>query len=256
MPETPLDLAFRAQQADPADAMLRLRFHERILDAELVLLLAAEATADRAEPEVYDLADGRFVLAFDRDDRLAAFLGAPAAFAALAGRRLVAMLAGQGVGLALNLGAPSATLLSAEAVVWLAVMAGQGPAEAAARPIGYGAPDAPQALLAALGPKLAAMADLIETACLVEARYAEAHARLLLALGGVPEPARASVAAAVAEAVRFTGLDALALDVTFLDPGAPGRAAIERAGLQLELPMPTTPERRGPGMDPGRPPRL
>ena len=41
--ETPLDLAHRAQAADPDDAALRLRLHERVLDAELLLVLAAPA---------------------------------------------------------------------------------------------------------------------------------------------------------------------------------------------------------------------
>ncbi len=254
MTETPLDIAFRAREADPDDASLHLRFHERILDAELLLLLEAEA-GDRLEPRIFDLADGRFVLAFDRDDRLEAFLGAPAHFAALSGRRLAALLAGQGIGLALNLGAASATLLPPDAVGWLAGMAGQGPEEAAARPIGYSRPDAPPALLAALGAKLAAMADVIATAHLVEARYPDAT-RLLLALAGVPDQARPAVAAAVNEAVRFTGLDGLTLDVTFLDPAAPGRDALERTGLRMDVPAAPRPSRSGPGLDPGRPPKL
>ena len=65
----------------------------------------------RSTCAVYDLSDGRFVLAFDREERMAAFLDAPAPFAALSGRRLAALLDGRKLGLALNLGAPSATLL-------------------------------------------------------------------------------------------------------------------------------------------------
>ncbi len=253
MTETPLDRAFRAQEADPSDPLLRLRFHERILDAELLLLLEAEP-GDRLAPRVFDLADGRFGLAFDRDDRLAGFLGAPAHFAALSGRRLATMLAGEGTGLALNLGTPSATLLAAEAGDWLAAMAGQGPSVSAARPLAYAVPEPPPALLAGLAAKLAALADVVATAHLAEARY-PAGTRLLLALGGVPEAARPAVAAAIAEAVRFTGLDGLDLDVTFTDPDSPGRAALERTGLRLHLPEPQTP-RPGPGMDRDRPPRL
>ena len=255
MTETPLDLAFRAQEADPADPALRLRFHERILDAELLLLLETEAGDDLA-PRVFDLADGRFVLAFDRDDRLAAFIDGPAHFAALPGRRLAALLAGQGIGLALNLGAASATLLPAEAVDWLAEMVGQGLDTAAARPVSYASPDVPPALLAALGAKLAAMTDAVASAHLAAARYADGATRLLLALGGVPEAARPAVAAAIAEAVRFSGLYGLSLDVTFPDPDAPGRAALTRAALRLDLPPPPQPARQAPGSDPTRPPRL
>ena len=39
----------------------------------------AEAADGAIEPQVYDLSDGRFVLAFDRDERMAAFLDAPVA---------------------------------------------------------------------------------------------------------------------------------------------------------------------------------
>jgi SseB protein N-terminal domain len=258
MPETPLDLAFRQQEADPADPVRRLRFHERVLDAELLLLLEAPAAGDRLRPRVFELAEGRFVLAFDRDDRLAAVLDAPAPFAALAGRRLVAMLAGQGVGIGLNLGdAPSATLLPAEAVDWMAGMLSQDPGEAAERPRDFAAPAAPPELVAALGPKLAAMAEVIAEAFLVEAGYAGGDRRLLLVLTGVPEPAWPGVAAAVGEALRFSGLDDAALDVTFLGADRPERLAVERVALRFELPRPAAAAARpGPGTDPRRPPKL
>lgn len=254
MAETPIDAAFRAQEADPADPALRLRFHERVLDAELVLVLAGPA-GERIEPEVLALEAGRFVLAFDRDERLAAFLEAPAPFAALSGRRLVALLAGQGIGIALNLGAPSGTLLPPEAVDWMAAIGAEAPAEAAGRIREVGAPDAPPALVAALGAKLAAMAGVVAEAHLVGARFDDGRSGLVLALVGVPEEARTGVAAAIAEAVRLSGAGEPGVDVTFLAPGASGLGAMARAGLRLELPR-AAEAPVGPGMDPERPPRL
>lgn len=248
--ETPLDLAFLAQEADP-DPALRLRFHERVLDAELAVPLAGSGAADALAPQVFELEDGRFVLAFDRDERLADFLGAPTEFAALSGRRLVALLAGQGTGIALNLGAPSATLLPAEAVAWLAEMAAPAPEGREARLAGLAAPEVPDALAAALAAKLAAMADAVGTAHLVAS-----GGGLVLALGGVPEAARTGVAAAVAEAVRFTA-DAPEIDVAFVDAGSAAAAAIARFGLRLDLQRSAAPPAAaGPGMDPDRPPRL
>ena len=253
MAETPLDRAFRAQEGDPADPALRLRFHERVLDAELLLVLVAPPAAG-LEPRVLDLEAGRYVLAFDRDERLADFLGAPAPFAALSGRRLAGLLAGQGVGIALNLGAASASLLPPEAVDWMAAVQAGPPPEAAARLGAVLPPDPPPALVAALGPKLAAMADVIAAAHLVAARFDDGRSGLLLALAGVPAAARQGVAAAVAEAVRLSGADGDGLDLTFVDPGSPHAAAIAGAGLRLELPRP--PDRPGPGLDPDRPPKL
>jgi hypothetical protein len=253
--ETPIDRAFRAQAADPEDAAARLRLYERVLDAELLLVLAAPPGGDRIEPLTFDLAEGPFVLAFDRDDRLADFLGEPAPFAALSGRRAVALLAGRGTGLAVNLGAPSATVLGAEAVAWLAGMAGQVPAEAEARASRFAPPDPPAAVVAALGPKIAAMADRIGSAHLVEAHYPDGSAHLLLVLAGTREADRAGMAAAIAEAVGFAGPEGVGLDVAFLEPGTPGHAAAGRVGLRLELPAPP-PRRPGPGTDPDRPPAL
>ena len=126
---TPLDAAYLAMIEQPGDPAARLRFFERVLDAELFVLLEAEAEPDRLRPRVFALDAGRFAPAFDRDARLAAFLDAPAPYAALSGRRLVTALAGQGIGLALNPGAaPSESLLSSEELDWLADMAA-GPAD-------------------------------------------------------------------------------------------------------------------------------
>ena len=253
-PETPLDAAFRAQEADP-DPALRLRFHERVLDAELLVPLAA-AAGDTLDPQVFDLEDGRFVLAFDRDDRLADFVGAPTDFAALSGRRLAPMLAGRGIGIALNLGAPSATLLPAAAVDWLAAMVRPGPEARDGRLAGPTVPDVPEALRAALAAKLAAMADAVATAHLVAASDSGGPAGAVLVLAGVPEAARRGVVAAVAEAVRFTA-EAPEIDLVFVEPGSPAAAAAARAGLRLDLPArPGGPAASGPGTDPARPPRL
>ncbi len=214
-PETPLDAAFRAQEAEPDDPALRLRFHERVLDAELVLPLGAARTG----PEIFDLAEGRFALAFDRDERMAAFLGAPAEFVALSGRRLVALLTGRGTGIALNLGAASATLLTAETVDWMAAIAGPLPEIDEARITSVAAPaSAPAGLIEALGQKLAPMAGRIVAAHLVEAAFGTGRSGLLLALVAVAPDARPGIAAAIAETVRLAGPDAPAVDVTFLDP--------------------------------------
>lgn len=254
--ETPLDAAFLASAADPDPALL-LRFHERVLDAELAVPLAGEA-GETLDPQVFDLEDGRFVLAFDRDERLADFFGAPTDFAVLTGRRLATLLAGQGTGIALNLGAPSATLLPAGAVDWLAAMAAPAPEAREARLAGLAAPaSVPPALAAGLAAKLAAMADAVPAAHLVATGEGSG---LVLALTGVPEAARTGVAAAVAEAVRFTA-DAPSLDVTFVEAGSASAAAVARAGLRLDLPRPETepetpPAAQGPGRDPARPPRL
>ena len=164
--ETPLDRAYLAHEAMPEDERLRLRFHERLLDAELFLLLREEAAGGKLKPEVFALETGPVALVFDRDERLAAFLEAPAPYAALSGRRILGLLAGQGIGLGLNLGvAPSSALLPAAAVDWLAAMAAEAPVPGEGMLRGFAPPGPlPAALIEALGIKLAAMAALIDPA--------------------------------------------------------------------------------------------
>ncbi len=272
--DTPLDAAFAAMAAAPEDVAARLRFHERLLDAELFVPLEADAQPDRLDPQIIDVEDGRFVLAFDRDARLAAVLDAPAPYAALSGRSLAALLAGRGVGIALNPGvAPSETALDPETVDWLAGMAARGEV-ATLRLRAIGAPrGADRALIAALDAKLATMVDRIDGAWLARIGFEDGSDRMGLGLAGVPEAAQPAIAAAIAEAVRFCGLaerrlaDGLpdgrlpdgprvgglargltkgdlqegrlavgGLDVTFLDHESPALAAFERVGLRLELP--------------------
>ncbi|MFN7225492.1 MAG: SseB family protein, partial [Paracoccaceae bacterium] len=91
-----LDAAHAAVSADPDNETLRLRFFERLADGEMFLLLDREAQGETLDPRVFDLEDGRFVLVFDREERLASFSGGIAPYAALPGRVIAALLKGQG----------------------------------------------------------------------------------------------------------------------------------------------------------------
>ena len=159
---TPLDAAHAAMEASPADDAARLRFYERLADCELYLLLTEEAVGDNITPEVFDLGDASFVLVFDRDERLAQFVGKPAPYAALSGRVIAGLLAEQGIGLGVNLEvAPSSILIPPEAVTWLAGTLGNAPAEAEARIEALAPPRGlPELLLTALDTKLASAAGL------------------------------------------------------------------------------------------------
>ena len=124
--ETPLDHAHAAMQADLGDDAARLRFYERLADGELFLLLKEEAVGESLNLELFELDKDAFVLVFDREDRLAAFAEGPAPYGALPGRVIAEMLAGQNIGLGVNLGvAPSSILIPAEAMSWLAETPGQ-----------------------------------------------------------------------------------------------------------------------------------
>lgn len=261
MTETPLDTAHAAMEAAPDDDAARLRFYERLADSELFLMLTEEAVGPNVSPEVFDTGGARFVLAFDREERLAQFAGGAVPYAALSGRGLAQMLAGQGIGLGLNLEvAPSAILLPPEALDWLRATLDQGPAEASARPISFAPPrGVPDALIAAIDTKLATAAGLADAAYLGLVEYDDGSRGHILAFVGAVPGAEAPLARAANEALVFTGLDAGALDVTFLAPDAPGLAALAAQALRFDLPKPPEPrtaERPAPGSDPEKPPIL
>lgn len=261
MTETPLDRAYAAMSSAPEDDALRLRFHDRLADAELFLMLTREAEGDVIDPEIFDLGDARFVLAFDREDRLAAFANRPVPYLGLSGRTLVGMLAGQGIGLGLNLEvAPSSTLLPPEAMDWLAQTLAHAPAEAEARVETLGPPrNLPEALFQALDSKLAGATGLARKAYLAEVGYEGGARGHLLGFTGALPGAERALAQAVNEALVFSGLDAGALDVTFLPDKASATAELARVALRFDLPQPETPEIAAPvapGSQPDKPPRL
>jgi hypothetical protein len=222
------------------------------------VLLEAEAEGDRIRPRHFEAGEGRFILAFDREERLTDFAGGPAPYAALSGRNLVDMLARDAWGLGLNLGAASETLLPAGAVAWLAGMLAERPAEVEETPEELSAPDRlPERLITALDAKLAAAEGLAKLAYLSGVTWKSGRRGHLLALIGAVPGAEAALARAVGEALIFSGLDAGELDVTFLAASDPVAARLAKVGLRFDLPE--APERQpktGPGMDPDAPPKL
>jgi hypothetical protein len=257
---TPLDEARAAMEAAPEDEGARLAFHDRLASAELYLLLTKEPEAGEAlDPRLFATSQGTFVLAFDRVERLAAFAEGSAPYAALSGRVLAAMLAGEGIGLALNPGvAPSSHLMAPEAVGWLAETLSDAPDELEARPTELSAPgDLPDRLLTALDGKLAAARGLARMAYLVGVTWETGATGHLLAFVDAAPGAEGALARAVREALVFSGLEAGALDVAFFGAPDPVAARLARVGLRFDLPKfeAAVAESPAPGMDPG-PPRL
>ncbi|SMX31453.1 SseB family protein [Actibacterium lipolyticum] len=259
--ETPLDHAHMAMEAAPGDDAMRLRFFERLADCELFMLLVAEPEGDNITPQVFELEGGSFILVFDREERLAEFVGDTAPYAALSGRVIANMLEDQGIGLGVNLGvAPSSILIPAEAVSWLAVTLSQRPTEVEASPVEITAPAGiPDFLLTALDTKMATAAGLAPLAYLVGVTYEGGqHGHMLAFVGAVPG-AENALAQAANEALTFSGIEAGAIDVAFFSATDPMAARLARVGLRFDLPdlHQTTPSGpSAPGMDPNKPPKL
>lgn len=256
MTETALDRAYVGMQDSDAR---RLAFFERVADSELFLLLEKEVEGDQLSPEVFDLGDAQYVLVFDREDRLAAFVGRTAPYAALSGRVVASMLAGQGIGLGINLEvAPSSTLLPADAVTWLSQTLSHAPDQLEARPVEVSAPTGlPESLITALDAKLATAMGLAQMAYLVGVEYEGGARSHMLAFVGALHEAEGALAKAVSEALTFSGIEAGALDVAFFASNDPMAERLARLGLRFDLPQPQEPiERAAPGSDPDKPPLL
>lgn len=269
MTPTPYDRAHAAMTADPENEALRLAVYDRLADAPLYLLLEAEPDEDEdIIPQVFETEEGDIVLAFDTEERLAEFAQhGPVHWAALPGRVIAQHLAGENIGLGVNLGvADSAMLLPPEAMDWLTEALTPMPQQTEARPVTFEAPQLPPAMLAMLLPAFEAkfdqIAGLASHAALSGVTYEGGRRGHVLVIIGAAEGTRPGIAKAMNEALAFSGLDAGELDVTFLDGDDPVAQLVLSKALVLHLPdiedLPDEPDAPhvGPGMDPAKPPIL
>jgi hypothetical protein len=257
---TELDQAYTAMQADEAAG---LRFYQLLADATLYLLLEAEAEGEVILPKVITLESGAVLMAFDREERLAAFNGGPAAYAALPGRIVVQQMVAQGelsLGLNIGTGAASETLLPPEALIWLVQMLGEAPEQAEARPEMFmAAQTPPAALVLALEHAMVAASGLAAAGLFAGVRYAGGQVGHVFAFVNASPAAEAALARAVSEALVFSGLEAGQLDVTFLQQGDAALEALARVARLFEVPeraVEATFAPAAPGMDPAAPPKL
>lgn len=247
-----LDLAFAQMNADDTQSA---QFYRILSETPLFLILEVEAIGETITPRVFDLPDGAIVLAFDSEERLADWADGALPYAMLPGRVIAQQLAALGLGLGLNFGAVSQTILPPEAMEWLTEMLDVAPEPMDARietvlPLG----PLPPALIAALDMGFAA--GLAQTAYLAAVKYQSGGQGHIL--GFIGATAEAALTRAVAEALAFSNLEAGALDVTFVQAGTKFADILAARGRELPIPAredPETPSTRpAPGSD--RPPIL
>ncbi|MBW6507424.1 MAG: SseB family protein [Rhodobacteraceae bacterium] len=264
---TAYDLAHATAEAAPEDGAARLALYNFLADAELFVLLETEPVGDDITPQVFETEDGDYVLAFDLEERLSAFTGLPAPYAALPGRVIAQYLAGEGVGLGLNLGvADSAMLLPPEALEWLTDTLREEPEAASGTPEAFSAPAlgpaALGALLTALDAKFVHLAGYAAQALLAGVRYQGGRRGHMLAFLGAVPGAEPALAKSVAEALAFSGLEAGELDVAFVTGAEALFDELAEVAQVFDLPAPPVePDQviepgAAPGMDPSRPPIL
>lgn len=128
MAATQLDEAQARLAGTPDDEAARMAYYGALADTELWVLLEKEPEDGKITPKLVPTGEGNFVMAFDLEERLADFARAPVPHLAIPGRALIGFIAGQDVGLGVNVGvAPSEMLLSAETLEWLAPQLANAP---------------------------------------------------------------------------------------------------------------------------------
>lgn len=257
---THLDDAHAAMMQNEDDDAARLKFYSQFADAELFLLLDSDGVADQIRPRLFDLDEGQVVLAFDLEERLAEFVGGPAPYAALPGRVIAAQLAGQGIGMGLNISFASSIMLPADVMDWLTATLGTKPTKVAATPLGFSHPwGVPAEVTQRLMEKLGANPGLAEAVLLAEVVYDGGRRGHILAVLGASAGAEAALSGAVSEALVFSGIDMAEMDVVFLAASDPRIKAIADVALRLDLPKPVSAAQTQPaipGMNPEKPPIL
>jgi len=222
-----------------------------IVKAWFVLLEREPATEDAPlDPEILEIDNkdtaniDRYALVFDTEERLASFASGyrneALPYAALPGRIIAQALAGEGVGLAVNLDvAVSSILLPAQALDWLAdTLAakpeeGEGTLIAIAPPVGL-----PDGLIEGLEEKLLTAAGLASHAVFVKGTYSDEREGWLLAFIDAQPGAEPALARATHEALIFSGTDLAAVDVAFFASNDPICEHLDHMGLRYEFPDP------------------
>lgn len=244
---TPIDSAHAEMESEAG----RRAFFGLVAASELHLWLDGEPEGHAITPQLFDVEGVRFALAFDREERLAGFAAGPAPLATLPGRHLAAMLSGAGLGLGLNFGAPSETLLPPAVVAWLAEMAAATPMPGMGRLVDLAPPRLPRGAMLTLDARLAAAEGLFRRAWIAAATWEDGKSGHLLAIEEAAPGTAEAIARFVAEALVFSADDA-DVDVAALDPDSPLARRLARVALRFDPPEAEAAQRR----DPQAPPRL
>ncbi len=256
MVETQLDVAHGAMAEAPSDEDLLARYYGVLAASELFVLLESEP-GETFAPQMLEMDGTRYVLAFDTDGRMAEFCDAPQPYVAMSGRSLVEALSGARLGIAVNPGFEQAMFVPFEAGDWILERTNAELSEGEANIKEVQSPEVSDVeLLKAIDARLAVFAGFGRSAYLVKARYAHETAHLMIFVG-IPDAARAAVAGALAEAMRFVAPD-MALDTVFVERDSEIVTSAAKVGLRFDM-TPEEVEKKGvsaPGSDPDKPPLL
>lgn len=267
--EGPASLAAEAQvngkRYDPGQVL------EELADADIFVLLETKSGPEHSMAKVFSHAGKRYILIFEDAARAVSVGGKEVPLSQVPGRAFFELLQGRNVGIAVNVGDPSAeTLVSHEEIDrFCEMLATPNPAAAAGssgHPAAFDASDQmamadvpqdpaptpasasntgklralmapqgfPDSLQFALTDKLARVAKLCDRALLLRAEYDDGRTGFLVGFSGVKEANRAAIEDAVNDALVSSRRQDIELGIAFLAADDPSLGRISRAGTNLK----------------------
>ena len=257
MNDTALDLAFVAMADAPEDDAARIKYLHTLADTELIVHLKDQPDGEQITPETLTRGAETYVVAFDGFERLVEHSGDAAEYAALPGRKLSEMLAGQGIGVAVNPGQMGAYLVSANVLDWLNTALDQYPTHygegiGEVLPIAAGS----EVVIRAVEAKLAPAAGLVAGAVVARTRDDDGTLSNFVAFLDAVPGTEAALAGAVNEAVVFAGSEDNWI-VGHFRVGTEIARRLTAVGRAVEFPVEPAPQPPKPtGSDPSKPPIL
>lgn len=240
----PLDQLWAKLGPSPKEPDLR-RYYQALLAAELFLPLE-EASQSGVTPYLVELEGTAHALVFSEESGLAAFFEEGADRVELTGAGLIEMLAGEGLGLALNPGLDRGQFfMPPETVTWLV----EGDVEAGEKQFIFKAlGDVPSDALAQILDAVGTLSGRVEHAVLAGTEEGGLVLVLVEAEGAlVPEFGR-----------LLSVVDAgVSLDLVLMTAADFTSSGLRDVGLALEVPdLPEPVVMKAPGSDPEKPPKL
>ena len=251
-----MDKTYAHMLASPESDTAGLRFYEAFCDTNLSVLVNADLSM-----QVFETSQGKIILAFDTEERVAEFVDQPTEFIKMPGRELVTQLRGTDTGIGLNLNvAPTSQILTPEILAWISELLSVDSTLLVDQVAGFSADCQLSAEdRTALTDRLANFAGRVEAAYLCGVTYTDGAMADALFIVDCDPTIEADLFTAMIETQKFAKEDVADLAIKFISSSSPALLEIRRHGDELHLPKPiVTPafQPTAPGMDPDKPPKL
>ena len=251
-----MDKTYARMQAAPNSDAAGLRFYEAFCDTNLHVLVNADLSL-----QIFETSQGKLILAFDTEERMAEFVEQPTEFIKMPGRELVTQLKETDIGIGLNLNvAPTSQILTPEILDWVSALLSVDSTLMVDQVAGFSADcQLSDDDRTALTDRLVNFTGVVKAAYICGVTYADGATADALFFIDCDQDIEADLFTAMIETQKFAMDSSADLAIKFISSDSPALPEIQRHGHQLHIPAPiVTPtfQPSAPGMDPNKPPKL